>query len=328
MAYGYNVYFTERIKNRVMQWNPDTGHSQVVAGGSVGGEQSLDSPYGLAFDSDRTLLIADKMNHRVVRVKKATLEHIVTKDVDDHRRTRFIHRKHRPLCPTSIFLERQGTLLVAYSDDYTIYRIHREGRLELVLGVPPGQNGALCGVIEHVDEEHIFETALDQPTAVVARRDGTVFFIERGYQIVRGYHPDTGLHTLFPLSQQRQWPKSRAIPCEMMMDDYHPIFPTGLALDADDVLYLSDTCHRCVWQVDVDGRRLRMIWRADASVAGPAAMNFGPDGVLWIHDYGSGRILGVRPEPTGLWSPVPETASTSYEHQSNIITEGAGLVCG
>lgn len=231
MSFGYSVYFTERRKNRVVCWSPDTGDSEVVAGESQDGslDQTLSDPYGLAMDMQGRLLIADKRNCRICRLANGRLEKVLTKDRDGHRKSRFMNKVDNPENPTGIFAEKDGSLLVAYSDDYTIYRVHPDGGLELVLGVPPNRHATFEGYFETVGADQLSKTPLHMPTSVVARSDGTLFFIERGYNVVREYKPGGDLKSVFVRGEDGGQPKP--LPKTLSRSSFWPRFPTSLALD-------------------------------------------------------------------------------------------------
>src|SRR5262245_10980186 len=163
MAFGYAVYFTERARNRVIRWEPDTGHVDVVAGDPANGDlsQKLRDPYGLTFDKKGTLLIADKLNNRICRLRNGKLEAIPLRDTDGHRERKVgSRRSYSPelLCPTGLFIEKEGSLLCSFSDDYTVYRIQPDGRLELVLGVTRNRNYHFTHTQERVSPAQVRDT--------------------------------------------------------------------------------------------------------------------------------------------------------------------------
>ena len=61
----------------------------------------------------------------------------------------------------------------------------RTGRLQLALGVPPNRHALFEGYFDTVKADKLAQTPLHMPTGVVEASDGTIYFIERGYQAVR-----------------------------------------------------------------------------------------------------------------------------------------------
>jgi len=63
-----NVYITDSTTNTVHKLSPD-GKTAVQAGGSGTTRNQLNKPKGIAVAADGTLLIADSMNHRVLKAR-------------------------------------------------------------------------------------------------------------------------------------------------------------------------------------------------------------------------------------------------------------------
>ncbi len=332
MGFGYKVYFTERAKNRVIGWDPDTGSASVIAGDGVTGSESdqrLHSPYGLAVDDEGHLLIADKMNHRFARLTNR-LAPLATRDASGTRSSRFPGHRHAPMNPTSIARRKHGGkgYLAAYSDDNTIYHIHPNGDLELVMGVPPLLGAVFTGFQASIPEAEIKRVPLNMPTALAERDDGTIFFIERGYQVIRVYSPGNGIVVLFPWIEPAQRNQS-PLPDSLSMADFQPSYPTSLALDGQGRLFIADARQQAVWCVDEGRGVVERVYRSQAlasQAGGPAAITFGSDGTLWVLDHGEGRVNAVR-FAAGQWQRVVTRCSTLTEGISCISYEGAGLVC-
>lgn len=337
MSFGYSVYFTERAKDRVVCWNPDSGDSEVVAGEPKDGaaDQKLKSPYGLAMDASGCLLIADKRNSRLCRLRNDRLEKVQTRDGDGHRRSRFTERVDNPENPTGIFVEKSGTLLVTYSDDYTIYRVRGDGTLELVLGVPPNRHALFEGYFETVKADKLAQTPLHMPTGVVEGSDGTIYFIERGYQAVREYQPGGDLKSVFmrgedvgpvqplPTRPPGLWRE------KLNRFGFWPRHPSGLALDARENLYVADFVYGCVFIVDLGSGNVTTI-STGAAASKPAAICFGPDGTLWVLDLGAAQVKGYRKGSRGAWQAAGASLKTESDPAalSCVALGGAGIVCG
>jgi len=74
------IYTAEYFAHRVLRWDAESESMKVVAGtgeegraadGAQGADSPLHTPDGLAVDASGNLLIADKGNHRIVRVDRA-----------------------------------------------------------------------------------------------------------------------------------------------------------------------------------------------------------------------------------------------------------------
>ncbi len=336
MAYGYQIYFTERAKNRVICWNPDTGTARVVAGDGVtgaGDDQKLRDPYGLAVDQSGHLLIADKLHHRVLRLTNR-LDLVQAQDQDGHRRDRPDtppHQRNRPpWCPTGLFVESSGSVLCSYSDDHTIYRLHANGRMELVLGVPPNHPQIIGQCPAFVPEAQIRSAMIWGPTTLVSSRAGIIYFIERGFQSVRVYAPGQGLRTLFPSQLYAQFRDNPVVPSNGRTDAYHPSYPSGLALDASERLYLADATQRVVLRIDILAGTFEVVAEIPFSMGktgGPAAISFGPDGTAWLLESRTGSVRSYKSPAHGPWQPLSAVLSTRGDEGLTINVAGAGLSC-
>jgi hypothetical protein len=339
VAFGYAVYFSERPKNRVVRWDPGSGETRVVAGESGSGDrsQSLNDPYGLAFDLDGNLLISDKLNHRLCRLRNNRLEALELKDTNGHRARGPESPAHfeagRLSCPTSMFVEKGGAVLCAFYDDHTIYRIHPGGRLELLVGIVPNRPYFFNPPREHVPPEELSSEPIFCPTGLVARSDGMIFFIERQTRVVRSYHPNFGLSSIFSLSQASGWLQKTVAPAYGRLDAYHPVSPTSLALDASGTLFLCDPLHSSVLKLNLEASTFeRVVFRprrrGDCLDGGPIAITFGHDGTAWVADSGSGTIQAYSITPTGEWLPASPRLESVQNQPLQIGGGGMGLLVG
>lgn len=337
MAYGYAVYFTERKKGRVVRWDPDSAEVDVVAGEPKDGEpsQKLSEPYGLVFDQDGFLLIADKLNDRIVRLKNGRLDPIPVVDVDGHRAPlpdTFRGYSPNPICPTGLFAERLGNILCSFADDYTVYRIHRNSRLEHLLGIVKNRNYHFTGTREVVSAKDVRDTPIEVPVGIVSRSDGTIYFIERVPQIVREFHPLRGLKCVFPLSRAFEWSRKSKAPDRAQIQDYHPGIPSSLALDLSENLFLTDILHGCVMRIDLAAKEVRKVlqmWQdGESKAGGPAALAFGPDGTAWVLDSAAHTVRAFSPTSRGPWKERPVRLDSIKGEPLELPISGSGIALG
>jgi hypothetical protein len=222
-------------------------------------------------------------------------------------------------------------LVVSLSDDHCIRRIHNDGRMETILGVADGGVALFGGVVPAIPEEKVRSTPVWQPAGLLERHDGSLLYIERGYQLVRQYIPGHGIRSIFPTDPliKRTWGGRRDAPDKVAISAYCPVYPTALAENAQGQLFLADAHHRCVWQMDLERGILTKVMSSPAGSrgsGGPAALACGFDGTLWVLDYGEGRISGYTQSASG-WQRVVASCSTIYESVLCSASEGSGLVC-
>ena len=331
--FGYKIYFTERPKNRVMCWDPDSDDLTVVAGEPADGakDQLLEEPYGLALAHDGSLLVTDKHHNRICRIRGERLEPMATRDASGSRARLKERYRDMPATPTSMWPMPDGTLLCTYCDDGTIYRIQRDGSLELFLGKPRDGTFAISGCRAVVPPEDVPGTPVVFPTDIVARDDGTVFFIERGYEVVREYHPQRGLRSISATDRRKQWSMRGTVPDSIPLAEFQPVYPTSLALDSEGRLFIADSGVRCVLRINED-KTASCVMRSPKPEkpvgGGPAGITFGPDGVLWVLDTSHGTLQGLSSSGGDGWTEVASTEVLPPGDESgNSKIGGVGIVC-
>lgn len=339
MGFGYAIYFSERAANRVTRWDPDTKKVDVLVGDprETDPDQKLHEPYGLAFDWSGSLLIADKGHNRICRLRQGRLETLALRDATGHRGLRpdscrgFVPSILR--APTSLVLEQGGTILATFYHDHTIYRIHRDLKLELILGMVMNRCYSHEGLRSEVPSSLIPDHPVNCPTGVVARSDGTVFFIERGYEVVREYDPKVGLRTL--LRSWRSEGKSHLTvsPDSQGLESYLPFVPTAIALDREENLYLCDTREGSIMKVDLAGRTVNRVLgpsflTSSPSKLQPSGVTFGPDGTAWVADAGSRSIQAYAAGRGHTWKKLKPRLEKIGNTTLGIVSGGLGLLTG
>jgi len=337
VSFGYSVYFTERARNRVIRWDPDSGDADVIAGEPADGDpsQKLNSPYGLVFDTGGSLLIADKLNHRICRLRQSRLEPLVLRDEDGHRARlpdSWVHYDSTLRCPTGLFIEQSGTLLCTFADDYTVYRVHQNGRLEHLLGILRNRNYHFGALRQTAPINEVKDVPLNGPTGIVARKDGTLYFIERMPQVVRCFRPQNGLSCVFPA--EGAWERGRRglNSSTASFDNYHPAYPGSLAVDTNDDLYTTDIVQGVVLKCDLVARTVTKVLeiskRSSAFTEGPAALAFGPDGTAWILNTVTHSVEAFEAGPSTPWKAKGIRLSKVNGQDLRLPIAGSGLALG
>lgn len=336
MTFGYDIYLSEHDRNRVIRWSPDTGHVEVIAGEPADGDpsQTLKGPYGLAFDADHNLLIADKYNHRICRLRGGRLEELRPRDAS--RRPGDPWHQPKLMCPTGLWFEPSGSILCSYPDEGAIYRIRRNGTLQLVLGLDRRYDSKHPWCYgPDVPPEDVPHAPLDSPAGVVAHEDGTIVFIERSAQSLREFHPRRGLRYMFRNDRRGAFFRRRDLPETIVVDEYHPAFPASLTLDADDVLHVTDIQHGCILRLHracgVLTRVLQVSRASSSALGGPNALAFGPDGTAWVFNTVRNAVEAWRPTGSGPWIDLEvrltEVGGSPFRVRAD-RAGGTGLVAG
>jgi hypothetical protein len=339
MAFGYSIYFVERGRDRVIRWDPDAGKAEVIAGGPhpKAKDQELSGPYGLAFDQGGSLLVADKLNHRICRLKQGHLTPVPWRDATGHRARRpDSPPRFNPdtlYCPSTVLTEQGGALLACFYDDNTIYRIQPDGRLELVLGKLANRRFFIDAPLESIPPAASVDYPVRGPVGLVQRLDGTLFYIERRIQMIREYHPSRGIRSVFPLSRFQEWRGRTAAPARGKIAEYCPSYPSSLALDGKEALHLCELAHQCVIRVDLaKGSFERVLERPRPAAAPPdsgvTAIAFGPDGTAWVADSATQTLEGYAVSTDGAWKSNGALLRDVGNEPLSLLPGGMGMLAG
>lgn len=171
------IYFVEYFSHRVLRWDPTSGRLELAAGtgepgrvadGAQAPQSPLRAPDGIALDRDGNLLIADKSNHRIVRVDAANgrLTTLIEagKQGADERWT-----------PGSIAVGSDGTLWIG--------DIHRNRLLRYAPGA--SAPAVVAGRGEPRDDEPALAARLAHPGAVATDASGNVYVSDTLHHRVR-----------------------------------------------------------------------------------------------------------------------------------------------
>ena len=179
--------------------------------------------------------------------------------------------------PSGLTIDRLGRLLVADTHFYRVLVYSRDGTILQQLG--DGVQGTTPGRFGY-------------PTDAVIDRAGNFYVAE--------YGENDRIQVFSPAGQWlRQWGGHGTAPGEF-------IKPRALAIDAQDRLYVADSCNHRIQVFDTRGTLLSH-WgeRGD----GPGQMSYpydlalGPDGSLYVCEYGNNRVQKFSPagRSLGTW---------------------------
>jgi sugar lactone lactonase YvrE len=284
-----NLYVSEFDGHRVDRIAPD-GTLQVVAGTGAAGfsgdggpptKAQLNAPTGLAVTDDGRPRVADHHNNRLRVVDPdgdiSTLRGSVAAELYD---------------PIGIALADDGAVYVADELNARVVRIGSSGEVALVAGGPSAD-------LRPGDGHPAAQAVLQHPSYLVLDAVGNLFFtdfldnrirkVDRNGVIttiagtgLAGFGGDAGPATAAKLN-----------------------FPTGLAIDADGNLFVSDANNNRVRRIDRDGVITTVAGTGVAGFGGdggpatgarlnaPAGLAFDAAGNLYVADQGNDRVRRV-----------------------------------
>ncbi len=231
------VYVSEYFAHRVLRWDSTTGTLGVAAGtgeagrladGAQAAKSPLRSPDGIAIDRDGNLLIADKGNHRIVRVD-AVSGHLTTVieaggQGTDERWT-----------PGSIAVDANGVLWIG---DIHLNRLLRYALSGSAATVVAGRGDA-------GDGGPASSALLAHPGAVASDDDGNVYVSDTLHHRVREIERDSGRIRTVAGSGMPGYNGDGMPATEALL-----AYPGKLILDHERRLYIGDYYNNRVRRVD------------------------------------------------------------------------------
>jgi len=268
--------------NGIISTVAGTGEAGIAADGSVATAAPLSGPCSVAFASGGGFFIADATNHRVMRVDPQG--HISTIagtgqtyfPVDGRRATSV------PLAmPWGIAEAQDGALVVSDMRNSLIYRIDPGGAVQVLAG---DGNGGYLG-----DYGPATLAQMNEPRGLALDSAGAIYVADTNNHAVRRIDPDGTITTLAGTGV------SGFTADGTQADRAQLSWPIGIAVDAEDRVYIAEYGNDRVRRVDADGRIRTLAgngvtgYSGDGAAAVAATLN-GPVGVAVDAE---GRVLIV-----------------------------------
>ena len=280
-----NLYASDRDNHVVVQARPDATLIAIAGNGLAGfsGDRgqavnaSLQSPQGLAIDAGGNLYIADSAGNRVRRVARdGTIDTIAGTGVagfsGDGPAT-----ANQLNTPRGLAVDAAGNLYIADSANHRVRKVTPSGLMTTLAGTgTAGTSG---------DGGPANQAQLNTPVAVKVDPSSNVYVATIGS--VRKISAANAISTLFRASD-----------------------PAGLALDAQNFLYVSNGSSHVVVKVAPDGSSIVVAGNGVAGYSGegepatkaslsfPGGLEISASGVLYIADRGNLRVRRVDPDGT------------------------------
>lgn len=322
-----------------------SGEPGIEGVGGPATEAQLRSPVGLAFDEDGNLYIAERFNHRILRVDPSGIVTVVAGSLtEDGYARRGFSGDGGPATEaelsdaSAIATGPDGDLYISDSRNHRVRMVDRDGIITTVAG--NGKEG-FSG-----DGGPATRASLDFPLGLALDGEGNLYIWDSGNLRIRMVARDGTITTVAGTGEPGSSPDGTpAIEARLASPSDH--MPLGLALDGAGRLLITDQGNNRIWMIDEQGR-LRTVagsgeWEfsgdggpaTEAGVNGPLDIAIGPDGSLYIttHTHGSEGHRVRMVDEDGVISTIAGTATSGYSGDGGPATEGelnipAGVAIG
>jgi len=298
------LYFCDLDNQRIRRFDPRTGSVTTIAGsgerayrgdGGPAIAAALNMPHELRFDSFGNIYIAERDNHVIRRVDKATgvITTAAGTGVAGFSGDGGPAIKAQLRQPHSIVFDRDGTLLICDIGNRRIRRLHVDtGIIETYAGT--GESGATA------DGAAVKNTPLNGPRTLALASNGDLYLaLREGNAIYRISASSQTLHHVAGTGEQGYAGDGRPAKTAKLGG------PKGLALAGDDTLYVADTENHVIRRIDLASGVITTVLgtgeRGDGPDSDPLKCRLSrPHGVfasgstLWVSDSEAHRIRVLR----------------------------------
>jgi len=298
-----NVYVADSPSHRILIIDAKTRLLRTFAGSGMLGADGdgrpatnarLSYPEGMVVAPNGDIYFADVGNHRVRKIdtKTGVIDTIAGTGEKGFSGDGGPALKARLWSPGRVWVDHNGNVLIADIVNARVRRVDgKTGIIETIAGSGDlGDGGPARNAILSVPGDVVYS-------------DGKVYVADYGTQRVRCIDLATGRISTVAGGGTRTDDDIPATEAELLL-------PEGIAVDARrKALYIADSTANRVWKVDLNTRILRTLaGRGKTGDPGgrgspaserlnlPSAITVGPDGHVYLGDFGHRRVLVIDPD--------------------------------
>jgi sugar lactone lactonase YvrE len=218
------------------------------------------------------------------------------------------------ILPQALAIDAQGRLYIADEQYNRVRRMEADGALYTVVGNGRYELGA--------EGIAAMESGLYVPASLSFSPDGQLYIVDLGNRRVRVVGGDGAVRTVLDANSAEI---SRAS---------QPFAPYDVCVGLAGEIYVADRGNNAIWRRDAQGLVTRFAGAGkrgfagdggqarDALLADPRGVAVGPDGSVFIADYGNGRVRRVEPNgQIGTWTGNGDTS----DWQRRILANNASI---
>jgi sugar lactone lactonase YvrE len=270
-----NIYVSETGDNRIRRISPDNIATDLAGTGTIGANDGRSDaarfhcPHGLAADAEGNVYVADSENNAVRKIDGGG----VVSTLAGGKGSSLLNS------PSGLAVDGVGNVYVADSGNNVIRKISPNGAISLLAGNPQ-YGGHADG--RGTDAQFFF------PRGVAVDNAGNVYVADTYNNIIRKISADGVVSTLAGSAGQAGYVDG--VGTAARFND-----PSGIAVDANGIVYVSDTDNGTIRMIGRDGRVSTLAGNAgrrgdadgeesDASFYYPVGIAVSSDGTLYVAD--------------------------------------------
>ena len=325
-----NLFIADRGNQRIRKVDPITGIITTVAGNGTRGFSgdggpatgaSLADPYGIAVGSSGNLFIADLYNQRIRKVDPAG---IITTVAGNG--TSGFSGDGGPATsaslsfPLGVAVDSSGNLFIADLANHRIRKVDPAATITTVAGNGTFGFSGDGGAATHA--------SLKAPVGVAVDAAGNVSIVDYANQRIRRVDPATGLITTVAGNGSLGFSGDGGPATSASLAN-----PAGVAVDANDNLFIADSANHRIRKVDPAGTITTVAGKGSWGFSGdggpatsarlstPSGVGVDAAGNLFIADFGNQRIRKV--DPSGIITTVAGNGTRGFSGDGGPATSAS-----
>ncbi len=302
-----NIVIADSFNNRVRRVDAASGKIETVVGtgqqgfsgdGDLATEAQLNSPSGVAIDDKGNIIIADSFNNRIriVDARTGIISTVAGTGEQGFSGDDGLAVRAQLSGPTGLAMGADGTLFIADSGNHRIRKLDRAQQIIVTIA-----GSGIAG--ETGDGGLAVQAELNDPSGVAVDGNGHLLIADTMNNRVRRVDAASGIMSTVAGTGEEGFDGDGAgATLARLMQ------PSGIAVDADGSVYLSDTFNNRIRRIDgasgiittvagtdLRGHSINGMVAVTAPLNNPMGLTRDPSGNLLVADSGNHCVLRIMP---------------------------------